>query len=148
MTILEFILSKKKKTTFPTQHQIEDWTSKFTHDGTCKVHNNNITKFGGTPPKGAKFRIGECVIVRNNENDPLWKGIVVGYFIQKYACHDHLPFVMDANGKVFFVMSAVFPYSDMLWNILQDMSNQEQWDYLLKMAHGTMECIEKFQQTP
>jgi hypothetical protein len=71
---------------------------------------------------------GDRVIVRSNEDEPYQ----LGTFVEYMPMHSiEIPVVkFDRDGKNYFCMGIVRPYSVELEESLQTMKPKEQWDYL------------------
>lgn len=80
-----------------------------------------------------KFNIGDRVIVRSNENEPLVQGVITDYM------HGHP--IIRVDGQPMLVMSHIRPYSRDLWHFLQKMKPIEQWNYLV--PHCQIKDIDK-----
>jgi len=97
----------------------------------------------GTPPKGAQFRIGECVIAKDNHySEPFQIGFVVGYYVQEYLDRDPslIPLVLfdglDSKNP-YLCMSPLVPYSDMMATHLASMNYKKQYDYICDLITGS-----------
>lgn len=66
------------------------------------------------------------VIVRSNEDEPLWVGIYVG----RDAEHHNIPIVVNDQKEPFLVAGIILPYDELVLKMLQGLSNKEQWQAL------------------
>ena len=81
--------------------------------------------------KGHTYKLGDKVICRSNECDPLLIGTLVEFWDNGGKWSDCIPQVKDENGKVWGHMGIIKPYSDELLEILKPMRPLEQWNHLL-----------------
>ena len=79
------------------------------------------------------FNIGDRVICRSNQDDPLLIGTISYFEDFDNPKNDDFPVVKcEKCGKEYICMSIVKPYSDELLQELNKMSYKEQWNYLAK----------------
>lgn len=81
--------------------------------------------------KGHTYKLGDKVICRSNECDPLLIGTLVEFWDNDGKWSTCIPQVKDEDGKVWGHMGIIKPYSDELFGVLQPMRPLEQWNYLL-----------------
>jgi len=80
--------------------------------------------------KGVMFNLGDKVICRSNECDPLMVGNIVEFWDNNGKWTNCIPQV-EVDGKVWGVIGHIKPYSKKLMEILEPMRALEQWNYLL-----------------
>ena len=112
---------------------------------TCaKMSVIKVTDFPDTTPNyclnGCKvvefidLDVGNKVIVRSNNDDPLMIGTITGFEMGgKTTPSNHdIPYIKsDEDGKIYMCMGLVFYYSeDLLKEILNIPTPKEQWNYL------------------
>lgn len=77
--------------------------------------------------------IGGWVIVRcGDEKKPLRKGTLVRY--EDHHSGSALPIVKFDDGE-YLCFSSLLPYTDSLWNMLEPMTPQEQYDEIIHLKH-------------
>lgn len=81
--------------------------------------------------KGEMFKLGDKVICRSNECDPLLIGTIVEFWDNEGKWINCIPQVKDEDGNVWGVMGHIKHYSDELMKILEPMRMLEQWNYLI-----------------
>jgi len=82
--------------------------------------------------KGYTYKLGDKVIARSNECDPLTIGTIVEFWDNKGKWSNPIPQIKDeVDGKVLCHFGQLKPYSDELLEILKPMRPLEQWNYLL-----------------
>jgi hypothetical protein len=81
--------------------------------------------------KGTTFKIGDKVIGRSNECDPLLIGEIVEFWDNEGKWDNCIPYVKDENGEVWGVMGHLVHYSDGLYQDIKDLRPLEQWNYFL-----------------
>ncbi len=82
--------------------------------------------------KGHTYKLGDKVIARSNECDPLTIGTIVEFWNNNGKWDNCIPQIKDGvDGTVWSHMGQVKPYSDELFEILKPMRPLEQWNYLL-----------------
>lgn len=102
--------------------------------------------------KGEIFKLGDKVICRSNECDPLMVGIIVEFWDNHGKWDNCIPQVKDdSNGKTWGVMGHIKHYSDELMYILKPMKPLEQWNYLIpedlkKIYSYSQETMDKKQK--
>lgn len=73
--------------------------------------------------------IGKKVIARTNEDEPLTVGEFVGYgFHNIPKIHD------EATNETVMHMGIIIPYSDVMLEILNNMTPQQQWAFLTEIT--------------
>ena len=92
-----------------------------------KVVYEDITKY---IIKGITYKLGDKVICRSNECDPLMVGTIVEFWNNDSKWANCIPQV-EVEGKVWGVMGHIKPYSEELMEILEPMKALEQWNYLI-----------------
>jgi hypothetical protein len=71
------------------------------------------------------FPVGQAVIVRSNENNPLIHGIVEDH---QLIGTDYVPVVRDlSDNRQLICLGAMAYYSDERWLALQKLNSTEQW---------------------
>jgi hypothetical protein len=80
---------------------------------------------------GHLFKIGDYVIGRSNECDPLLLGEIVEFCDNEGKWSTCIPYVKDVEGKVWGVMGKLKPYSKELMDELRDLRPLEQWNHML-----------------
>jgi hypothetical protein len=81
----------------------------------------------------SNIEIGDRVIVRYNEDEPLWAGIIEGF--QDLGELNVTPFPIikcEETGKMWLCMGIVKLYSPQLLQELTPLSPKEQWNLLAK----------------
>ena len=127
----------------------EVWTSKYLFG--IRISHKCVTTKTPIPPVTSITKktatMGEVtieegmrVIVRGNEPDPLMVCEVIGFTSLggriKNDPKNSFPVIRDeADGKEYFSMGIVVPYSDELMDELKDLKPIEQWNYLT-FPHG------------
>lgn len=81
--------------------------------------------------KGVRYKLGDKVICRSNECDPLLIGTLVEFWDNDGKWDTCIPQIKDEDGKVWGSMGILKPYSDELIEELKPMRPLEQWNYLL-----------------
>jgi hypothetical protein len=81
--------------------------------------------------KGIKYNLGDKVICRSNECDPLTVGTIIEFWDNEGKWSSCIPQVKDEDGKVWGIMGTIVHYTDELHEILKPMRPLEQWNYLL-----------------
>jgi hypothetical protein len=83
------------------------------------------------------LHLGDKVICRSNEADPLMVGNIVEFWDNEGKWGDScIPQVRDINdGKIWGVMGVIRPYSDKLMEDLKDLKPLEQWNYFIPDEH-------------
>lgn len=77
------------------------------------------------------FNLGDKVICRSNEPDPLLVGELVSLWDNEGKWESPIPYIKDDNGEIWGIMGVMRPYSDDLYNQLIKMSPLEQWNYFV-----------------
>ncbi len=78
------------------------------------------------------YKLGDKVIARSNECDPLTIGIIVEFWNNNGKWDNCIPQIKDeVDGTIWSHMGQLKPYSDELLEILKPMRPLEQWNYLL-----------------
>ena len=72
--------------------------------------------------------IGQQVIVRSNEDDPLLVGMLDRF--EGPTVTGGVPVVKDANNKEWWCSGIVFPFSQKFYAFLNTLTPQEQWELL------------------
>jgi len=80
---------------------------------------------------GHLFKLGDYVICRSNECDPLLLGEIVEFWDNEGKWSNCIPYVKDVEGKVWGVMGKIKPYSTELMDDLRGLRPLEQWNYFL-----------------
>jgi hypothetical protein len=81
---------------------------------------------------GVEYKIGDKVICRSNEPDPLWVGKIVSFWDNHGRWTNATPQIRNVrSGKIYGFMGAIRPYSNELMVILREMKPLEQWNYLI-----------------
>ncbi len=82
--------------------------------------------------KGHTYKLGDKVIARSNECDPLTIGTIVEFWNNDGRLSNCIPQIKDElDGKIKSHMGQLKPYSDELFKVLKPMRPLEQWNYLL-----------------
>jgi hypothetical protein len=81
--------------------------------------------------KGQNFKLGDKVIGRSNECDPLLIGEIVEFWDNDGKWSTCIPYVKDENGDVWGNMGHLVHYSDELYEKIKDLKPLEQWNYFL-----------------
>jgi hypothetical protein len=81
------------------------------------------------------FKIGDKVICRSNEADPLLIGEIVSFWDNEGRWTDPIPYVKDSNDNLFGVMGIIRPYSEELLKKLNKMKPLEQWNYFVPQEY-------------
>ena len=81
--------------------------------------------------KDVTYKLGDKVICRSNECDPLTIGVIVEFWDNGGKWGNPIPQVKDENGDIWGIMGALRPYSEELMTTLEPMRPLEQWNYLL-----------------
>lgn len=77
------------------------------------------------------FKIGDKVICRSNEPDPLIVGEIESFWDNQGKWSEPIPYIKDENGKSWGIMGIIRPYSDKLCDKLIKMKPLEQWNYFV-----------------
>lgn len=77
------------------------------------------------------YPLGSRVIVRSNIDEPLMIGVLVGYDTGDGRWADHPIPLVRMNGKVWFTMSHIRPYTRAMWRQLQTLTPLQQWNALV-----------------
>jgi hypothetical protein len=78
------------------------------------------------------YKLGDKVIARSNECDPLVIGTIVEFWNNNGKWSNCIPQIKDEScGTVWSHMGTIKPYSDELYETLKPMRPLEQWNYLL-----------------
>ncbi len=81
---------------------------------------------------GIIFNLGDKVIARSNECNPLTVGVIVEFWNNDGRLSNCIPQIKDElDGKIKSHMGQLKPYSDELFKVLKPMRPLEQWNYLL-----------------
>ena len=95
-----------------------------------------------------KFKLGDKVICRSNEPDPLMVGELVSLWDNEGKWTNPIPYVKDEDGKLWGIMGIMRPYSDELYEELSKLKPLEQWNYFLpheyQYSEETMKRKEEF----
>jgi hypothetical protein len=82
--------------------------------------------------KGVVYKLGDRVLCRSNECDPLMIATIVEWWDNNGKWTDPIPQVKDElDGKVWTHMGTIVHHTDELEAILKPMRPLEQWNYLL-----------------
>ena len=82
--------------------------------------------------KGVVYKLGDRVICRSNECDPLMVGTIISFWDNEGKWSNAIPQVKDdLDGKIYGVMGTVVHYNDELMETLKPMRMLEQWNHLL-----------------
>ena len=81
--------------------------------------------------KGEMFHLGDKVICRSNECDPLMVGEIVEFWNNDGKWDNCIPQVKDENGQVWGVMGHIKHHTDELMETLKPMRALEQWNYFI-----------------
>jgi len=83
-----------------------------------------------------KYKVGDTVIVRSNEDQPYWVGSVL-HEDSFPTRGDKIPLVIrHSDQKEFMVMGMVVQHDMVLVAELEKRSPKEQWDYLKHLKYG------------
>ena len=85
--------------------------------------------------RGEKFMIGDKVICRSNECDPLWVGEIVEFWDNDGKWAEPMPQVKKENGEIYGVMGIMKHYSEELMETLKPLKPLEQWNYFVDDIH-------------
>jgi hypothetical protein len=80
---------------------------------------------------GYTFRLGDKVICRSNEPDPLVIGEIVEFWDNDGKWTNCIPYIKDENGKLWGCMGIIRPYSEKLMAELKHLRPLEQWNYFV-----------------
>jgi hypothetical protein len=82
--------------------------------------------------KGVIYKLGDKVICRSNECDPLMVGSIIEWWDNNGKWTNPIPQIKDdLDGQVWTHMGTIVHYTDELFNTLKPMRPLEQWNYLL-----------------
>lgn len=82
--------------------------------------------------KGITYKLGDRVICRTNECNPLMVGTIIEWWDNNGKWSSAIPQIKDElDGKVWSHMGTIVHYTDELFNTLKPMRPLEQWNYLL-----------------
>jgi hypothetical protein len=119
----------KKKKPFDRQGTIEKLNEALYPSDNLKVVYEEITQY---EIKGVMYHLGDKVIARSNECDPLVVGEIVEFWNNDGKWSNCIPQIKDdLDGTVWSHMGTVVHYTDELFKILEPMRPLEQWNYLL-----------------
>ena len=83
-----------------------------------------------------RFKLGDRVICRSNECDPLIVGEIVEFWDNNGKWSNCIPQVKDEiTGKIWGIMGIIKPYTDELVKILMPLRPLEQWNYFVDDIH-------------
>ena len=77
------------------------------------------------------FKVGDKVICRSNEADPLLVGYISSFWDNEGKWSTPVPYVKDDNGNFWGVMGIIRHYSDELYQELIKLKPLEQWNYFV-----------------
>jgi len=77
------------------------------------------------------FNIGDKVICRSNECDPLVVGKVVEFWDNNGKWDVCIPYIKNSDGKILGITGIIKPYCEKLFNVLITMKPLEQWNYFV-----------------
>ena len=81
---------------------------------------------------GIEYKIGDKVICRSNQPEPLWIGKIVSFWDNKGKWTSVIPQIRNVrSGKIYGFMGAIRPHSEELMITLREMKPLEQWNYLI-----------------
>jgi len=81
---------------------------------------------------GIEYKIGDKVICRSNQPEPLWIGKIVNFWDNKGKWMSVIPQIRNVrSGKIYGFMGAIRPYSEELMITLREMKPLEQWNHLI-----------------
>lgn len=91
------------------------------------------------------FRVGDKVICRSNEPDPLIVGKIESFWDNQGKWSEPIPYIKDEYGNSWGVMGILRPYSNKLYNKLNKMKPLEQWNYFVpkKYKYTEEEMVKK-----
>lgn len=81
---------------------------------------------------GVTYTLGDRVICRSNEPDPLLIGEIVEFWDNDGKWSDCIPQVRsESDGLIYGIMGIIKPYSEGLMNELSGLRPLEQWNYFV-----------------
>ena len=80
---------------------------------------------------GYTFKLGDKVICRSNEPNPLVIGEIVEFWDNDGKWTNCIPYIKDENGKLWGCMGIIRPYSEKLMTELKHLRPLEQWNYFV-----------------
>lgn len=91
------------------------------------------------------FNLGDKVICRSNECDPLLIGEIVEFWDNDGKWSTCIPQVKGENGEIYGVMGIMRHYSEELMEELEPLRPLEQWNYFIpdEKYHFDKESIER-----
>lgn len=149
MGLFDFFKRKKNKVNKITDFQpLLDVISKREKE---KVEYKELTEYSYKRIDGEyTFKLGDKVICRSNEADPLMVGELVSLWDNEGKWTNPIPYVKDEQGELWGVMGVMRPYSDELYEELSKLKPLEQWNYFMpdeyKYSEETMNQKEEFYQ--
>lgn len=81
--------------------------------------------------KGTLYKIGDRVITKSNECDPLLVGTIVEFWDNNGVWDSCIPYIEDDNGEVCGVMGHITHYDEKIMEDLEGLRPLEQWNYFL-----------------
>ena len=96
--------------------------------------------------RGYRFKLGDKVICRSNEIEPILIGEIVEFWDNEGKWSDCIPYVKDVKGDVFGVMGLIKPYTEELFNEIKGLHPLKQWNHMVGddvKFHYTDEQIKK-----
>lgn len=97
------------------------------------VKKEEVKEITSIKQDGYTFKLKDKVIVRGNEPDPTWTGIIIKFETWDKEHQTPIPIVKDYfTGKEFICFGILVPYSDEMLLKLNSMPPIEQWNYLAK----------------
>lgn len=86
--------------------------------------------------QGHVFKIGDKIISRSNEPDPLLIGTIIEFWDNEGKWTSPIPQVKEfRTGKIWGTMGVIEHYSDALHSKLREMKPLEQWNFLVSEEH-------------
>ena len=147
MGLFDFFKRKKRKV-----NKIEDFKPLVdVISKNKKKEHNELTEYTYRGVDGEfKFKLGDKVICRSNEADPLMVGELISLWNNEGKWSKTIPYIKDEQGEIWGIMGVMRPYSDELYEELSKLKPLEQWNYFMpneyKYSKEAMKRKEEFYQ--
>lgn len=96
-----------------------------------KTNDKTLPKKEEYEIRGHLFKLGDKVICRSNECDPLLVGEIVEFWDNNGKWTNCIPYVKDEKGVIFGVVGIIKPYSEKLMSEIENLRPLEQYNYFL-----------------
>ena len=120
-----FSIVSKKERLRRNRQAVKNIKEIFKKDYDIKLATTQIERDGYT------FNLGDRVICRSNEPNPLVIGEIVEFWDNDGKWTNCIPYIQDEKGKLWGCMGILRPYSEELMSEIENLKPLEQWNYFV-----------------